>query len=112
MSHYFRPAFSVFVAFELSTTGPRALSRLAVEVSFWNPVLLHTNHVTSPTKLSRWQVCFNATDLAALEDSRVPDLIMPFDVRHLTKTTKMELIELCDNYVGDKVSRTQSHTAG
>jgi len=35
-------------------------------------------------------------DLTALKDSRVRDQVLPFDVRNLTDTAKMQLIELCD----------------
>jgi len=65
-------------------TRPRTLGQLAIKDLFGNPVIIHTDHMTRPSKLSCYQVGFYTVDLTTLKDRRVWDQFLPFDMRNST----------------------------
>ena len=61
------------------------MRKLAVKDTFRDPVVIHADHVAGPSKLSCYQECLYAIDLAAFEDGGIGGYVLPFSVSKLSE---------------------------
>jgi len=67
----------VFVMLSLTTIRKCSILEFTVEVNLWQPVIMHTYHVTSSAKLCCNEECFDAGHITQLKDFSVGFLILP-----------------------------------
>ena len=73
---------AVLESFAWSALVPPSRAQFTIHELLWQPVVVHPDHVTNPSKLGFQYHGLNAGHLGSVQDFEVCDPVMPVDVHN------------------------------